>query len=280
MKSLLLTVLFLLPLACLAGELRLTPSAVEAGGVALLRWEGATPSSATVRFRGQIIDLAPTPEGAMALLGTDLELPPGTYPLEVALLDRQGATSNWRLDLVVRSASHPEERLTLPEEMVSPQDPKVLKRIARERAQLQKLFATQSSPRALSRFALPVNDPLGSPFGLRRILNGKPRSPHAGVDFRSPRGTAVQAPAPGSVAFSGELYYTGKTVILDHGGGLFSLYAHLDEIRCREGDPLEAGQVLGLVGSTGRSTGPHLHWGAKLRSERIDPLALHRLLGE
>jgi murein DD-endopeptidase MepM/ murein hydrolase activator NlpD len=119
---------------------------------------------------------------------------------------------------------------------------------------------------------------VSSPFGLRRILNGQPKSPHAGVDFRSPAGTAVRAAARGRVAFAGELYYTGRTVILDHGEGLFSLYAHLQTLACSPEAVLEAGTVLGTVGSTGRSTGPHLHWGVKLRGDRLDPLALTELL--
>ncbi len=278
MKWLLLVVL-LLPLPCLAGELSLIPASIKAGEVALLRWSGEPPTSGVAHFRGQLIHLAPATGGAMALLGADLDLSPGAYPVEIDLVDPQGRRSQHRFELQVLATTHPEERLTLPEKMVSPKEPEVLKRIAREQARLKALFAGQSPPRALAGFLLPVADPLGSPFGLRRILNGKPRSPHAGVDFRSPRGTAVKAPAAGGVVFAGELYYTGNTVILDHGGGLFSLYAHLEDILCKEGQDLAAGGVLGRVGSTGRSTGPHLHWGVKLRSERIDPLALQRLLG-
>jgi murein DD-endopeptidase MepM/ murein hydrolase activator NlpD len=163
--------------------------------------------------------------------------------------------------------------------MVSPQKPEVLRRIERERRLLAELFSRQGTPPLWERFVLPVEDPVGSPFGLRRVLNGQPRSPHAGVDFRSPRGRAVRASARGLAVFAGELYFTGRTVILDHGGGLFSLYAHLDSIGCREGELLDAGAVLGAVGSTGRSTGPHLHWGVKLQGDRVDPLALVGLLG-
>ncbi len=139
---------------------------------------------------------------------------------------------------------------------------------------LSSLFADSASPPLWGGFRRPVDDPFGSTFGLRRILNGQPRAPHAGIDFRSPRGTPVRASGRGRVAFVGDLYFTGRTVILDHGAGLFSLYAHLERSRCRTGELLEGGAILGEVGSSGRSTGPHLHWGFKLRGDRIDPLAL------
>jgi murein DD-endopeptidase MepM/ murein hydrolase activator NlpD len=113
---------------------------------------------------------------------------------------------------------------------------------------------------------------------LRRVLNGQPRSPHAGIDFRSPRGTPVKASAPGVVAWVGDLYFTGLTVVVDHGGGLYTLYCHLDRIDCSAGQILTSHEILGRVGSTGRSTGAHLHWGVKLRGDRVDPLALTSLL--
>jgi len=121
---------------------------------------------------------------------------------------------------------------------------------------------------------------VSSPFGLRRILNGKPRSPHSGVDFRSSRGTPIRSAAAGVAVFAGDLYYTGKTVVLDHGDGLYTLYAHLESIDCRTGERLKDGDIVGKVGSSGRSTGPHLHWGCKLRGDRIDPLALVNLFRE
>lgn len=280
MRGLLLILFLLLPSVLRAGEWSLVPAVIDNGGVALLRWQGAPPSVAVARFNGRVIYLTAGPDGAVALLGADVELPPGGYPVTVAVVDRRGRTELHRTSLQVRAADRPAERLSLPPAMVTPVDPAVLERIARERAMLKELFGQRSVSGRLGSFLLPVRDPPGSPFGLRRILNGKPRSPHAGVDFRSPMGTPVRSAARGKAVFAGELYYTGRTVILDHGEGLYTLYAHLDEIRCRAGQLLETGEVLGLVGSTGRSTGPHLHWGSKLRGDRVDPLALVGLLGE
>jgi murein DD-endopeptidase MepM/ murein hydrolase activator NlpD len=270
----------LFPASVSAAGLSLTPADVETGGVFLLRWEGASPSLAVARFNDRAIYLSPTAQGAIALLGTDVELAPGTYPIDAAVVDRLGRTSFQYAAITVRQASRSVERLSLPPAMVTPRDPAVLKRIGRERRVLSELFARRNRPVLWESFARPVSDPVSSPFGLRRILNGEPRSPHSGVDFRSPRGTPVRAAARGTATFVGDLYYTGRTVVLDHGEGLYTLYAHLETARCRPGQLLEAGEVLGRVGSSGRSTGPHLHWGGKLRGDRIDPMTLVELLRE
>jgi murein DD-endopeptidase MepM/ murein hydrolase activator NlpD len=232
------------------------------------------------RFNGKVIHLSPAVDGAVALLGADLNQLPGEYPIELAVIDHLGGTTLLQTALRVVTADRPAEKLTLPPEMVSPRDPAVLKRIAKEQAQLADLFSRNSGPLLWEGFTLPVDHEVGGIFGLRRILNGEPRSPHAGVDFRSPRGTPVRAAAGGTAALAADLYYTGRTVIIYHGEGLFSLYAHLEEILCEEGAFLHRGEILGRVGSTGRSTGPHLHWGVKLRGDRVDPLALVHLLNE
>ena len=280
MKWLLLLLLPLLfPGPCLA-ELFLTPPAVDSGGVALLKWEGASPSLAVARFNDRVIRLSSAEGGAEALLGTDLELPAGDYPVTVAIVDHRGRTSFHRTSLLVRSSPRPVERLNLPKEMVEPVDPATLDRIANEHRMLTDIFGREERPPLWKTFSLPVIDPVSSPFGLRRILNGKPRSPHSGVDFRSSRGTPIRSAAAGIAVFAGDLYYTGKTVVLDHGDGLYTLYAHLESIDCRTGERLKDGDIVGKVGSSGRSTGPHLHWGCKLRGDRIDPLALVNLFRE
>ncbi len=275
MSRLLLCLLLLLPSAALAaGEISLEPSAIGSGGVCLLHWHGAPPARATVRFHGREFSLWPAGDGAFALLGADLELAPGTYPVTVTGTDRQGHDFACSQPLQIRAVERPEERLSLPSEMVSPRDPATVRRIIREQKMLQQLFSAPATPPLWDGFMRPVDSRLGSRFGLRRILNGEPRSPHPGIDFHSPRGTPVRAAGRGRVVFAGELYFTGRTVILDHGAGLYSLYAHLERMACRSGDLLARGSILGKVGSTGRATGPHLHWGFKLTGDRIDPLAL------
>ncbi len=275
-----LLILLAWPAAVFAGQLSLTPEAVVNGGIALLELRGEAPAAAVGRFNDRVFYLTPGRGGAFALIGADVQLPPGRYPVEVGVVDRRGMTTLHRLELEVAEAQRPVERLKLPPAMVTPREPQVLARIERERALLAAVFAGESSRFLGEKFVRPVDDPVGSIFGLRRILNGEPRAPHSGVDFRSPRGTPVRAAARGRVVLADDLYYLGRVVILDHGDGLFTTYAHLERIDCRPDQLLEPGDQLGLVGSTGRSTGPHLHWGVNLRGARVDPLLLLNMLGE
>ncbi len=280
MKLLVLVAVLLVAASGWAGELQLQPARVGQGGVVLLRYRGSPPTLAVARWNGRLVYLTPQAGGAVAMLGADLALPPGDYPLTVAVTDSRGETQFLSASIDVASVPRREERLRLPAPMVSPRKPKILARITREAALLRTLFSQESPGMITNRFLLPVNDPAGSGFGLRRVLNGKPRAPHAGIDFRSPRGRPVLAAGTGRVVFAGSLFFTGRTVILDHGEGLFTLYAHLAKLDCRVGQRLLAGEPLGTVGSSGRATGPHLHWGAKLRGDRIDPLALVPLAGK
>jgi murein DD-endopeptidase MepM/ murein hydrolase activator NlpD len=119
----------------------------------------------------------------------------------------------------------------------------------------------------------------GKNFGRRRILNGEPRSPHTGVDFPAVKGTPVHATQAGRVALAQELYFSGNTVVLDHGLGIYTFYGHLDSIAVQEGETVKAGELLGEVGATGRVTGPHLHWGLTVERARVNPLELVQLLG-
>jgi murein DD-endopeptidase MepM/ murein hydrolase activator NlpD len=128
-------------------------------------------------------------------------------------------------------------------------------------------------------FVRPVEAPANSAFGTRSILNGQPRSAHGGADFSSPAGTPVRAANAGRVMLAGDLYYTGGTVVIDHGLGVVSLFAHLSAIDAREGATVAAGEVVGRVGATGRVTGAHLHWTVRVGGARVDPLSLLAMLG-
>ena len=125
----------------------------------------------------------------------------------------------------------------------------------------------------------PVPGVANSAFGTRSVFNGKPRNAHGGADFLSPAGTPVQSPNAGRIAIARALYFSGNTVVIDHGLGLFSMLAHLSTIDVHEGDMVTAGEVIGQVGATGRVTGPHLHWAVRANDARIDPLSLMALLG-
>jgi murein DD-endopeptidase MepM/ murein hydrolase activator NlpD len=152
-------------------------------------------------------------------------------------------------------------------------------RIAADAARLDTLFATTTGQALPGRFAAPVAAAPQDTFGARSVFNGQARSPHAGVDFRAPTGTPIAAPAAAVVVLADDLFFTGRTVALDHGLGLISVLAHLSKIAVREGDVVQRGDVVGEVGATGRVTGPHLHWSARLNGARVDPMSLVDVLG-
>ncbi len=127
-------------------------------------------------------------------------------------------------------------------------------------------------------FSSPIeNAPISSKFGAQRIINGKEKKPHLGLDLAAPKGTAVKAMNSGKVILTGDYYYNGKFVLIDHGLGLNSIYIHLSEIDVKIGDEIKTGDVIGKVGSTGISTGPHLHWGVRLNDVDIDPEVIPKM---
>jgi len=274
MKYSFLFIFLLLPLTVCA-EWVLTPKTMVNGGVAILRWQGQVPMDVAVaHFDGESFFLDRDKDGLFALIGIDVLKAPGTYPVEMTGIDVLGGNHFHSMQITVEDADRKTDFLTLPAEMVSPKDPATLERIDRESAELKAVFSVDSGPYIGQLFTVPVSDPISSSFGTKRVLNGKPKSPHSGTDFRSPLGRLVRAPANGRVVYVADLHYTGKTVILDHGSGIFSLYAHLLTPLCQVGEELKIGQPLGKVGSTGRSTGAHLHWTVKLRGAKVDPMLL------
>ncbi|MBW2452400.1 MAG: peptidoglycan DD-metalloendopeptidase family protein [Deltaproteobacteria bacterium] len=265
--------------SCFAGELILEPLQVHNGEVAILRWVGQTPSFAVVRFHNKATFLYPDEDGALALLPVGLDVKDGSYPLMCAVVDDRGKTVFYDLSLQVVHKERPIEHLKLPENMVSPKDPEVIERINNERKKLSQLFSVRSQRRWDS-FGIPVDDPVNSVFGKQRVMHGTTHSLHSGTDFRSPMGRPIRSVANGKVVMVDELFYTGNTVILDHGEGLYSLYGHMSKTSVIEGEEVQVGDSIGNVGRTGRVTGPHLHLSMRLLGERIDPMSLISLLAE
>ncbi len=212
------------------------------------------------------------------LLGIDLETAPGLYQVELLGRGPKGQTLSNSHELVIVGKRFPTRRLTVAEKFVNP-PPEMLKRIARESKMTSDIFR-RVSPEKLwnGPFFAPVPGTPSSSFGKRSILNDKPRSPHSGTDFRANKGVPVKAPNLGRVVLATDLYYSGNTVILDHGLGLYSYFAHLSRITVREGELVSLGDVIGHVGATGRVTGPHLHWSVRLSLARVDPLSLMEVL--
>jgi murein DD-endopeptidase MepM/ murein hydrolase activator NlpD len=206
-----------------------------------------------------------------AMVGLDHE--PGLAVIELSGALPDGTTAAATHAVEIEPKRFPEEQLSVAPKYVEPPED-VRKRLAAERARLAEIYRERSPAPVAGAFVRPVPGEPTSVFGTRRLYNGKPRSPHPGLDLRASTGTPVASSGPGRIVLAQDLYYSGNTVIVDHGGGLFTLYAHLSELGVAEGQTVEPGQTLGLSGATGRVTGPHLHWGAKIGDRPFDPTAL------
>lgn len=211
-----------------------------------------------------------------APIGIDLDARPGSYPL---LVRRTGPEPTTLTRMVVVLPKQFRRRtLRVAPEFVDP-PPQTVERLEREAVLMREAYAT-TDPEARWRdgFSRPVDERANSSFGTRSVFNGKPRNPHAGTDFLSPSGTLVHAPAGGRVVVARDLFFTGNTVVLDHGLGVFSMLAHLSRLDVHEGQVVTRGEGLGAVGATGRVTGPHLHWALRLGTARVDAMSALALL--
>ncbi len=213
------------------------------------------------------------------LAGIDLATKPGAYSVKVTATSDKGSAAGTYV-LQVADKSFPTRKLTVDDAFVTP-PASVLARIEEDSKALERCWANPSVDKLWSGpFVRPVPHEANSAFGSRSVFNGQMRNPHSGADFRSPAGTPIKAPNTGRIALAHDLYYSGGTGVIDHGLGLFSLFAHLSAIEVKEGVIVESGQVVGRVGATGRVTGPHLHWMVRVGSARIDPLSLLALMGQ
>lgn len=199
----------------------------------------------------------------IAILGVPLTAKPGVQQVEV-----DGRQRSFQVEPREYRAQH----ITLKNKRQVNPNPDDLKRIERELAEQTEAYR-RFSPNQPSNllFDKPVDGPLSSPFGLRRFFNGEERNPHSGLDFAAKAGTPIKAPAAGQVILTGDYFFNGKTVFVDHGQGLISMFCHLSQIDVKVGDRLGRGEILGKVGATGRATGPHLHWNVSLNDARVDP---------
>lgn len=249
------------------------PAILQPGSVLLLTITGEGALTA-VRARAFGRELSPFPVDSrtwQVLVGIDLDVKPGSYPVEIDSADSSTKTT---YPLAVKARRFPTRTLTVDPDLVTP-PPQEMARIAREAERLRRLWDGPAGPRIWEGpFIRPVPDPANSSFGTRSIYNGQPRSPHGGTDFLSGAGRAIKAPNAGRVVLAEPLYFTGGTVVIDHGLGILSLFAHLSSIGVREGDLVKTGDVIGEVGATGRVTGPHLHWAVRVSGARVDPLLL------
>jgi murein DD-endopeptidase MepM/ murein hydrolase activator NlpD len=218
------------------------------------------------------------PQSWRALIGIDLDVAAGVHVVTVES-ESGGRSTRTTYELRVRPHTFATRRLSVDEAFVNP-PPSTEARIQQEAAALQRIWKTSAAERLWSGlFVRPVPGEAVSRFGTRSVFNGQPRNPHSGADFMSPSGTPIHAPNGGRVRLARELYFSGNTVVIDHGLSVFSLLAHLSAIDVQEGDTVAADQIVGRVGATGRVTGAHLHWAVRVGDARVDPLSVLALLG-
>ncbi|HKS12526.1 MAG TPA: peptidoglycan DD-metalloendopeptidase family protein [Pseudomonas sp.] len=232
------------------------------GGVAVVDL-GPSAQAPGARFDGKPVLVVQEQDTWLAIVGLPLTQKPGTASL---------SAGTRTLSFNVGSKKYPEQRITLKNKRQVNPDPADLKRIDRELA--EQITAYRSfSPALPSNLMLdkPVSGPLSSKFGVRRFFNGEERNPHAGLDFAVPAGTPIKTPANGKVILVGDYFFNGRTVFVDHGQGFISMFCHMSKIDVKPGQSLRRGEVVGRVGSTGRATGPHMHWNVSLNDARVDP---------
>jgi murein DD-endopeptidase MepM/ murein hydrolase activator NlpD len=241
-------------------------NAAVPGGVVTLPL-GAAEQAPQASFNGVPVLVMGSAAAWVAVLGLPLSIKPGTHTL--LFQHSQGKAD--KLSVAVTNKRYAEQRLTVAGRHVdlSPEDQA---RHEREREHQKPVIATFSRTLPASlRMRQPVDGPRSSSFGLRRVFNGQARNPHSGMDIAAAVGAPVVAPLASTVIDVGDYFFNGKTVWLDHGSGLLSLFCHLSSIDVAVGDSVAAGQRVAAVGATGRVTGPHLHWSVSLNRSMVDP---------
>jgi hypothetical protein len=264
-------------------ELHLSAPASSQGGLLLVKLKSASPlAEVNGEWSGQKVEFwreDDRTEIRRALLGVDLERPEGKYTLSVDAQSSGGEHVICMATVAVKAGRFATERLSVAPQFVEP-SAEDLKRANEERERLRAIFASVTPERMWqSGFRVPLDGvKAGGNFGRRRILNGEPGSPHGGVDFPAAAGTPVHSAQRGRVVLAEELFFSGNTVVVDHGLGIYTFYGHLSAISVKARDVVDSGALLGQVGATGRVTGPHLHWGLTVNRARVNPLQIVKLL--
>lgn len=229
------------------------------GGIALV----PVNSDTNALFDGRRVMISESEGSYVAVVGIPLSHSPGAFYLD---------TAEGKVQFKVKEKQYEEQRLTIQNKRKVNPYAQDMERITRERAEMDTAFNHfRPVKRPDTDFDLPTEGIVSSSFGLRRILNDQPRSPHSGLDIAASEGTRIRSPAAGIIVATGDYFFNGNTVLIDHGQGLITMYCHMSSIRVEVGQAVNKGQYIGDVGMTGRVTGAHLHWGVSLNNARVNP---------
>ncbi len=237
------------------------------GGIAMIPLP-ADIDPASPRFKGRRVLVTNRDGNHTAVVGISLGTQAGRYHLQAQSTGGKPVSIAFN----VADKHYEEQRITIKDKRKVTPEPRDLERIGREKKQIDAALEHWSdNDSVVVAFRMPVEGETSSPFGLRRFFNDQPRKPHSGLDIAAPEGTPIRAPAPGTVIDTGDYFFNGNTVFIDHGQGLVTMYCHMNSIGVSVGDRVETGDSIGTIGMTGRVTGPHLHWGVSLNDARVDP---------
>ena len=248
---------------------RLPDAAAVPGGVALITLP-ASGNTGSVTLNGKPVMVVEDGDSQIAVVGLSLSARPGEHMLEI--MDTDTGTLR-KQAFRVTDKQYETQHITIKNKRKVNPEKRDMQRIGKEQQLIRKALANHAArtPDSL-RFQLPVNGPVSSPFGLRRYFNEQPRKPHSGLDLAAPEGTPIRAPAGGYISDTGDYFFNGNTVFIDHGQGLVTMYCHMSRVDVKPGQKVVVGEIIGAVGKTGRVTGPHLHWGVSLNDARVDPM--------
>lgn len=236
------------------------------GGIAVIDLGQSSPSDKVTFNRNNVL-VTREGEKLFAVVGLPLSAKPGRHKIVI-----KNRNNTRHISFMVNDKQYQTQHLEIKDKRKVNPYAKDMKRILKEKKIIGKALKSWTAIDDVSlQFELPVKGRFSSPFGLRRYFNGQARRPHSGLDIAAPEGTPIIAPAKGTVVNTGDYFFNGNTIFIDHGQGLITMYCHLKSTSVKTGDRVERGQVIGTVGMTGRVTGPHLHWSVSLNNARIEP---------
>ena len=251
-------------------------TAAVPGGIITLDLGPAQGSPPAAYYRKKRVLIVQNNDRWQAVIGISLSAKEGNHQLNIS-------GKNQAIDFTVNAKQYAEQRLTIKNKRKVNPNKTDMTRIRGERGRINAALrhwqqttkettkVTKVDTQFIPQFILPVTGRLSSPFGLRRFFNEQPRKPHSGIDIATAEGTPIVAPAAGRIIESGDFFFNGNSIFIDHGQGLITMYCHMSRIDVKPGQTVNQGETIGAVGQTGRVTGPHLHWSVSLNDARVDP---------